>query len=87
MRKVLITVRLPHGASLESARRHLDLAEDEVDAGYGLIPVDPAHDLYAMRVTEAASHRVAGSHPEASGPYADPPISPIDRGEPYGRPE
>lgn len=84
---MLITVRLPHGADLESARRKLGLAEDEVDAGYGLIPVDPANDLYAMRVTEAAGLRVSGSHPEASGPYADPPIAPMDRIKPYGRPE
>ncbi|MFC0865589.1 hypothetical protein ACFHYQ_25165 [Sphaerimonospora cavernae] len=84
MRKVLITVRLPRGASLESAMRHLDLAEDEVDDGYGLIPVDPAKDLYAMRVTEAASRRMAGDRSEVSGPYADPPIEPM---EPYGRPE
>lgn len=83
MSTVLLTVRLPHGADLESAMRHLDLAEDEVDAGYGLVPVDPAKDLYALRVTEEAGRRITGggSTPEVSGPYSDPPI------EPYGRPE
>jgi hypothetical protein len=80
---VLITVRLPRGASLESAMRELDLSDDEVDTRYGLVSVDPAQDLYALRVTESAGRRLRASEssgPEVSGPWADPPI------EPYGRP-
>lgn len=79
MSVVLLTVRLPHGADLKSAMRHLELTEDEVDAGYGLVPIDPARNLYALRVTEEAGRRVTGGG-SAEGPYSDPPI------EPYGRP-
>jgi hypothetical protein len=58
MASVLITVRLPGDASLESAMRDLGLNEDEVDTGYGLVPVDPDKELYALRVTESAGRRV-----------------------------
>ncbi|MEV4460408.1 hypothetical protein ACWEQG_32155 [Microbispora sp. NPDC004025] len=82
MAEVLITVRLPAPATLEAAMRRLDLAEDEVDTAYGLVPVDPDRDLYVLRVTEDAGRRVGG--PDAGGadggPYSDPPI------EPYGPP-
>ncbi|GLW22887.1 hypothetical protein [Microbispora triticiradicis] len=89
MADVLITVRLPAPATLESAMRHLDLAEDEVDTAYGLVPVDPRRNLYVLRVTESAGRRVGdtgagprgGDRPRAEGgPYSDPPI------EPYGPP-
>ncbi|WP_203983998.1 hypothetical protein [Sphaerisporangium rufum] len=73
---VLVTVELPPGATLEQAAHALGLAEDEVDTGYGLVPLDPARGLYALRVTEEAGRRV----PPAAGPYADPTI------EPYGPP-
>ncbi|NJP25918.1 hypothetical protein FLW53_17265 [Microbispora sp. SCL1-1] len=67
--------------------RRLGLAEDEVDTGYGLVPVDPRTDLYVLRVTEEAGRRVGDSDAGAvdggaadGGPYSDPPI------EPYGPP-
>ncbi|ETK37407.1 hypothetical protein GCM10009530_64870 [Microbispora corallina] len=75
MARVLITVRLPEGASLESAMSALGLEEDEVDTGYGLVPVDPGGGLYALRVSESAGRRVGGDG--AAGPHADPPIEPF----------
>ncbi|GII85020.1 hypothetical protein Ssi03_30100 [Sphaerisporangium siamense] len=71
---VLITVRLPPEATLEQAVHRLGLSEDEVDTGYGLVPLDPDQGLYALRVTESAGHRVA---PDAGGPFSDPPIEPF----------
>ena len=82
MADVLITVRLPAPATLETAMRHLDLAEDEVDTAYGLVPVDPDRDLYVLRVSESAGRRLgdSGAGKADGGPYSDPPI------EPYGPP-
>ncbi|WP_432862416.1 hypothetical protein [Microbispora rosea] len=82
MAKVLVTVRLAAPATLEGAMRRLGLTEDEVDTGYGLVPVDPGRNLYVMRVTEEAGRRVGDSDADAAdgGPYSDPPI------EPYGPP-
>lgn len=82
MAKVLVTVRLAAPATLEGAMRRLGLTEDEVDTGYGLVPVDPGRDLYVLRVTEEAGRRVGDSDAGSAdgGPYSDPPI------EPYGPP-
>ncbi|MBX6381987.1 MAG: hypothetical protein IRZ07_03285 [Microbispora sp.] len=60
--------------------RHLGLAADEVDAAYGLVPVDPGRNLYVLRVTEDAGRRVGAAGDADGGPYSDPPI------EPYGPP-
>ncbi|MGC5016376.1 hypothetical protein ACLQ2R_36910 [Streptosporangium sp. DT93] len=79
---VLITVRLPSGATLAQALRHLALPEEEVDIGYGLVLIDsvaPGQGLYGLRVSEGAADRT-GLAPDG-GPYADPRI------EPYGPPE
>ncbi|MBB2740478.1 UNVERIFIED_ORG: hypothetical protein FHR35_000298 [Microbispora rosea subsp. rosea] len=80
MAEVLITVRLAAPATLEAAMRRLGLTEDEVDAAYGLVPVDPGKNLYVLRVTEDAGRRVGDSGAADGGPYSDPPI------EPYGPP-
>jgi hypothetical protein len=76
---LLVTVRLPPGATLAQAMDHLGLVEEEVDTGYGLVPIDPAQGLYVLRATEAAARRIDPAA-ESGGPYSDPPI------EPYGPP-
>ncbi|SNS70754.1 hypothetical protein SAMN05216276_101482 [Streptosporangium subroseum] len=78
---LLVTVRLPPGATLAQAMRHLGLSEKEVDTGYGLVlidRVDPGQSLYGLRVSEAAARRIDPAAGE--GPYSDPRI------EPYGPP-
>ncbi|MEU6998241.1 hypothetical protein [Nonomuraea sp. NPDC046570] len=67
---VLITVRLPRGATLADAIERLGLSEDEVDTGYGLVLIDPDQGLYGLRVTDEAGHR-------AGPPYSDPRIEPF----------
>ncbi|MCU7827075.1 hypothetical protein [Kitasatospora sp. DSM 101779] len=70
----LITTRLPPGATLDDAVRHLGLSHDAVDTDYGLIDL---HDgSYALMVTEAAAERVRGV-PGAKGPFANPRIEPF----------
>ncbi|GAA3068417.1 hypothetical protein [Streptosporangium carneum] len=75
---VLITVRLPSEATLKQAMRRLDLREEEVDTGYGLVLIDPEQSLYGLRVSEAAARRIDPA--AGDGPYSDPRI------EPYGPP-
>ena len=77
---VLVTVRLPRGATLESALRRLDLGEDDVDTGYGLVSLDPAAGLYALRVADSVAGRLDRAS-MAEGVYADPRI------EPFGPPQ
>jgi hypothetical protein len=77
---VLATVQLPAGATLEDATRVFELAADEVDADYGLVPIDPDRGTYVLLVTPSAAERIA-ELPGAAGPFANPRI------EPYGPPE
>ncbi|MEU0566788.1 hypothetical protein ABZ297_15550 [Nonomuraea sp. NPDC005983] len=66
----LITVRLPHGATLADAVERLGLEEQDVDTAYGLVAIDPDEGLYALRVTGESAGR-------AGQPYADPKIEPF----------
>jgi len=75
----LVTVRLARGATLAAAARKLGLSEDDVDVGYGLVPLDPANGLYGLRIRDEAARRV---RPEAlaeegEGVHADPRIEPF----------
>ncbi|MCU1644235.1 MAG: hypothetical protein JWN03_4510 [Nocardia sp.] len=73
----LLTIRLAQNATLEIALRTLGLAVSEVDAGYGLVSLDPVQGLYALRVTDSAAARLATADDEGVGIFADPRIEPI----------
>jgi hypothetical protein len=66
---VLITVRLPSGATLADAIERLGLDDDEVDTAYGLVLIDPDLGLYGLRVSDEAGRRTGP-------PFSDPKISP-----------
>ncbi|GAA0462844.1 hypothetical protein [Streptomyces olivaceiscleroticus] len=80
-RTVLVTVTLPPGSTLQDAQRRLGLADDEVDAAYGLVSIDPARNLFALMVTEEAGSRIKGL-PGTQGPYANPRIHPFGPARP-----
>jgi hypothetical protein len=75
----MITVRLPHGATLATATERLGLSEDDVDTGYGLVLVDPGQGLYGLRVTDEAARKVdpAAIAQPGEGVHADPRIEPF----------
>ena len=74
MSKRLVTVRLrPAEARLDSVRASLGLAEEDVDAGFGVVSLDPQRDLYAILVEERAAERLAGSG-GVVGVHANPKI-------------
>ncbi|WP_327146141.1 hypothetical protein [Nocardia sp. NBC_01327] len=77
---LLLTVRLAQDATLELALRTLGLAVSDVDAGYGLVPLDPAQGLYALRVTDSAASRLATADDAGVGIFADPRIEPSREG-------
>ncbi len=80
---LMITVRLPHGATLATATEKLGLSEDDVDTGYGLVLIDPARSLYGLRVTDEAARKVdpAATPADDEGVRSDPRI------EPFGPPQ
>ena len=80
MPHVLMTVELPGAASLHAAAERLGVAPGDLDAEFGVIPVDPEQRLYSVMVEERAS-AAAAERPGTGGPFANPKI------EPFGPPE
>ncbi|GAA0991902.1 hypothetical protein GCM10009555_080050 [Acrocarpospora macrocephala] len=74
---VLITVRLTRGATMDLALRKLGLTKQDVDLGYGLIPLDPDKGSYGMRVTPEAAAKLAAEGHDFEGPWSDPRIEPF----------
>ncbi|GIH27569.1 hypothetical protein Aph01nite_58790 [Acrocarpospora phusangensis] len=74
---VLITVRLPRSATMETALRRLALTKEDVDTGYGLVPLDPDKGVFGMRVTPQAAQRLTEGGHDFDGPWSDPRIEPF----------
>lgn len=81
MGQLMLTVtRDPSRASLKAVKEDLGLADEEIDADFGVVNIDPEGNRYAIMVEERASARLT-DRPEVEGPFANPPI------EPFGPPE
>jgi hypothetical protein len=81
MSKLLLSVtRDPSEASLAAVKRDLGLSDEEIDAEFGIVEIDPEGHRYAVLVEESAAERV-GKQPGVEGPFANPRI------EPFGPPD
>jgi hypothetical protein len=81
MAKVMVTLRLdPAQATPPAVRELLGLTPEELDPGFGVVPIDPAGRRYTILVDDAAAARIADA-PEVEGVFANPRI------EPFGPPE
>lgn len=79
MAKYMITLRLdPAEANLAAVSRKLNL-NNEIDPNFGVVSINPAENLYAILVDEAAATKLQGRE-GVKGPYSNPKI------EPYGPP-
>jgi hypothetical protein len=72
--------------SIDDVRRLFNLAGDEIDETFGVVPIDPAENLYAVLVSNNVRDRVEAvlntrSRTAAEGVFANPRI------EPFGPPE
>ena len=68
--------------TIEDLRRKYALREDEIDASFGVVEVDPADHLYAVLVEESAAAKIQpNGNWTIEGPYSNPRI------EPFGPPE
>jgi hypothetical protein len=74
---MMVTLRLdPAQATLPAVMGALGLAPDEVDPGFGVVPIDPAEHLYTILVDEAAAARVADA-PQVEGVFGNPRVEPF----------
>lgn len=73
----MMTVELdPDSATVDKVAERLGLEPGEIDADFGVVPIDPDNHLYSVLVDEQASARVAGQ-PGVEGPFSNPRIEPF----------
>jgi hypothetical protein len=64
--------------SLVAAARQLGLEAVHLDHEFGVVAVDPAQGLYAVRVKRAATDKTGrGDTDGYAGPWSDPAIKPF----------
>jgi hypothetical protein len=63
--------------SLAAAAKQLGVTTADVDADYGVVPVDPEKGVYAVMVRADRLHPDDAGQPYR-GPYANPVIVPLD---------
>lgn len=67
--------------SLETAARQLGVAFADIDASFGVVPVDPGKGLYCVQVRADRVPKDLGSQRPYVGPFANPEIAafgPVD---------
>jgi hypothetical protein len=83
----LMTVKAPHGTpTLAEAARQLGVKTEDIDATFGVVPVDPEAGLYAVQVrADRLPKRTEGSAKDYRGPWSNPritPFGPLQEGKP-----
>jgi hypothetical protein len=79
MGKVMMTIATPGPSpSMEDIKQQFNLDDDEIDADFGVVEIDPDAHLYTVLVEEQASTKIQPT-PEwkTTGPYANPRIAPF----------
>jgi hypothetical protein len=83
----LMTVTIPRGApSIAAAAAQLGVKPEDIDAAYGVVPVDPDRGLYAVQVrADRLSKQPQSGREGYNGPWSNPriePFGPIQEGAP-----
>jgi hypothetical protein len=76
---VLVQVHLPRDPSLQAAADHLGVSIALLDSDYGVVAVDVAANLYAVRVDSSAqtkAQQALGSG-NAEGVFSDVKVEPM----------
>lgn len=75
-KRVLMNIQSPDEApTLDAVKRRYGLADDEIDAEFGVIAIDPEKHMYSVLVNEEAAGKVEpGTDWKTDGPYSNPRI-------------
>lgn len=71
--------------SLAEAASQLGVATSDLDAGFGVIAIDPRRKLYAVEVRADRLPQQRDLAAPYRGPYANPPIEPLGPVRPHKR--
>lgn len=75
----LMTVTLPPGApTLAAAAERLGVAPEDLDAAFGVVPIDPDHGVYAVQVrSDRLPKQPSKPGEDYQGPWSNPRIAPF----------
>ena len=77
MPDVMMTVELdPEAATVAKAAERLGVAQEQIDAEFGVVNIDPEQNLYTVLVDEQAAAG-ASDRPGVEGPFSNPRIEPF----------
>lgn len=63
--------------TLHLAAERLGVRIDALDAEFGVVPIDPVHGTYAVRVQADCLQEAFAAGPACAGPFSDLPIGPM----------
>jgi hypothetical protein len=73
-----MTVTAPHGKpTLAEAAEQLGVATEDMDAVFGVVPVDPDRGIYAVQVRADKLPKHSERPSDYRGPWSNPPIAPL----------
>jgi hypothetical protein len=83
MGKVMITITaVDRTPSIETVKKQYGLKDDQIDAEFGVIEVDPDEHTYTVLVDDSVVSRITSDKRwKVEGPFSNPRI------EPFGPPE
>jgi hypothetical protein len=74
----LMTVTIPgEHPGIARAAQVLGVAPEAMDQAFGVVPIDPARNLYAVQVREDALKGKQKKGKDFEGPFANPRIEPF----------
>jgi hypothetical protein len=68
--------------SLAEAAARLGVAISDLNAAFGVVPIDPARHLYCVEVRADRLPQEAKPAPRVGGPFSNPQIAPMGLAEP-----
>ena len=83
MAKVMVTIHGPDTPpTIADVRDRYGLSQDEIDASFGVVEIDPDEQVYTVLVEEEAAAKIQSNDEwRTEGPFSNPRI------EPFGPPE
>jgi hypothetical protein len=84
MAKIMVSFEVAGAApTVEELKERFGLSDEEIDASFGVVEIDPQTHTYTILVEESAAEKVqpGGSIGKVEGPFSNPRI------EPFGPPE
>lgn len=77
MSKVMVTFDDATRPTVDDVKRRFGLRDDEIDAQFGVIEIDPQSHTQTVMVEAHVATRITGQAHDAQGPFANPKISPF----------